>query len=123
MKFTYKEKQYNINFEGNEYAMARRTPAAMERIKALSTNKDMTEYENNMELLKVLFGAEAAQQMFPDSADVNLDKLAAFSAFVLDIFLKEYKELQAQRTEKELKPYTDTLKTLETVSKLDIPGK
>ncbi|MBQ7900356.1 MAG: hypothetical protein IJ365_00140 [Clostridia bacterium] len=123
MKFNYIEKQYDIDFEGKEYTMVQRTPAAMAKIKALSENTEMTEYENNMQLLDVLFGDGAATELFPDNENTNLDKLAAFSTFALDIFMKEYKELKAERAAKELKPYTDTLKTIENVAKFEAKKK
>lgn len=119
MKFNYKEKQYDIEFEGKKYSMAQRTKATMAAIKTLSGNDEMSEYENNMELLCILFGKDNAYNMFPDGEDTNLDKLAAFSNFVLELYMKEYKDIQAEKAAKALKPYTDTIKTLESVSNLE----
>lgn len=119
MKFNYQEKQYDIEFEGKKYTMAQRTKATMAAIKALSENDDMTEYENNMELLCILFGKDNAYNMFPKGEDTNLDKLAAFSNFALELYMKEYKDIQAEKAEKALKPYTDTIKTLESVANLE----
>lgn len=117
MKFNYEEKQYNIDFEGKEYILSQRTPATMARIKELSENTELTEYENNMKLLDVLFGEGRSKEMFPNKENTNLDKLAAFATFALDIFMKEYRELKAERSVKELKPYNDALKNIKNVAK------
>ena len=114
--FEYKEKHHILEVDGVEYEIPQRTAALEKKIRehdAVSGN--MSEYEGNIKLLEILFGKEAAGNMFPDGDDTNLDKLARCTELAVALFTADYAELQKSKAKEKLKdvqPYLSAVNDL-----------
>ena len=124
-KFEFEEKHHVIEIDGIDYEIPQRTAELEKKIKEHDDKVDkMSEYEGNMQMLKILFGEKNAKQMCPDGAKTNLDKLARIVRVSLTLFMNEYDKMQNEDIEKKtagLKPIlqqvTDLTKAADKIQK------
>ena len=101
--FKYEEKHHILEVDGVQYEIPQRTAALENLIRERDANiNNMTEYEANIELLKILFGEEKAFQMFPDGEQTNLDKLEKCTKFAISLYMADHIDMQAKNIRSEL---------------------
>lgn len=114
----FEEKHHILEVDGVEYMIPHRTAELEEKIAEHDANVGkFSEYENNMSMLAILFGEEAAKQMFPDGEQTNLDKLSKCAKLAVAAYyatLQSVKDEEVRQSAEELKPI---LKSLNDVSK------
>lgn len=100
----YIEKHHILEVDGIEYEIPQRTPELEEKIREHDANLPaMTEYEGNMSMLRILFGDENAERMFPDKENTNLDKLLKCTNLAIGLFMLEYKHIQGEKLAEDMK--------------------
>lgn len=114
----FEETHHILEVDGVEYEVRQRTPKIMEEI----ANHDKkvggtSEFESNMDLLSILFGAKEAKAMFPKKESVNLDKLALCVKYAMALFLSDYTANQNESLKETLKELDPALNALDKVSK------
>ena len=106
----YTEKHHILEVDGIEYVVPQRTAALEKKIREHDeTIADKTEYESNIEMLEILFGAEKVKQMFPEGENTNLDKLALCTRYAIGLFMADFNAIQTENLNRkldELKPVT-----------------
>lgn len=116
-EFLYKEKKHIMTVDGKDYTIPQRT-AKREKLLREHDEKlgELTEYESNMDLLTILFGAEAVHEMFPEE-DTNLDKLAKCTKFALALYMSEYAKTQAENIAEKFSQVEPMIKQINDASK------
>lgn len=117
-EFLYEEKHHVLTVDGKDYAVPQRTA---EREKLLREHDEklgeLTEYESNMDLLTILFGAAAAHAMFPEGDKTNLDKLAKCTKYALALYMSEYAKTQAENIAEKFSQVEPMIKQINDASK------
>jgi len=113
----FEEKHHVLEVDGIEYEIPQRTKDIEDKLiehdKKLGT---VPEYESNIDLLEILFGAEAVKTMFPDIKTANLDKISLCARYAIALYRSEQEK---QRTEK-INEAFDTYKPIfDAVSNVD----
>ena len=120
IKLEYEERNHIIEVDGVEYVVPARTPELEEKLKKHDENiEGRTEYENNIELLNILFGKENTKKMFPTKKDTNLDKLSKCAKISIELFMYDFNEIQKENIEKKLgkvKPILDLAKDVNDIA-------
>ncbi|MBR6523453.1 MAG: hypothetical protein IKT39_02440 [Clostridia bacterium] len=110
-KLEFKESNHILEVDGVEYVIPQRTVAIDEKLREHDAKlAERTEYESNMDLLGIIFGEEAAHQMFPEGKETNLDKLSKCVRLTLSLFtLESSKTKQEEMNSKleKIKPVID----------------
>lgn len=118
-KFEFEEKHYILEVDGIEYEIPQRTAALEQKIREHDENiSNVSEYESNYSLLKILFGADNAKKMFPDKNTTNLDKLAKVIRVSIALFMKEYNEMQLSALKDGIKEINPLLSAVDKVANL-----
>lgn len=122
MTLEYTEKHHVLEVDGVEYEIPQRTSALNKKMEEHDEKmKDRSEYENNFDLLCILFGRTQAKKMFPEGENCNLDKLAKCVKLAMALYLAEYNEIQQDNMKQmldRLNPALDTLKDVEKASNM-----
>ena len=99
----FEEKHHILEVDGVQYEIPQRTAALEKLIRERDAKiNEMTEYESNMRLLEILFGADKARQMFPDGEQTNLDKLEMCTKTAIALYMKEHINMQTKNILSEL---------------------
>lgn len=111
MTLEHEVKHHILEVDGIEYEIPQRTAALDEKLREHDSKiAERSEYESNMNLLEIIFGAKSAKTMFPDGKQTNLDKLAKCVKMTLALFSMESNEIRNEEMKKKLesvKPVMD----------------
>lgn len=117
-KLEYTEKHHAIEVDGVEYEIPQRTGALDELIQVHDEKiKDRTEYENNYDVLCILFGDKNAKKMFPDKKTTNLDKLSKCVKLSMALYYADYHAMQSEELQEKIKAVKPTLDMVNKASK------
>lgn len=118
-KIEFEEKHHKIEVDGIEYEIPQRTAVLEDKIKEHDEKiGKVSEYESNYSLLEILFGADAAKQMFPDRNSTNLDKLAKVTRVSIALFMAEFNKMQSNALKDSIDEIKPLLSATDTVTKL-----
>ena len=116
-KIEFAEKHHAIEVDGIKYEIPQRTALLENKIREHDKNvKNMSEYEGNFSMLKILFGEEATRKMFPEGENTNLDKLALVTNTSIELFMLEYNKQRADSLNKKVEEIKPILSTVDKVS-------
>lgn len=122
MTLEYTEKHHVLEVDGVEYEVPCRTAALNKKMEEHDEKmKDRSEFENNFDLLCILFGKTNAKKMFPEGEKCNLDKLAKCVKLAMALYLAEFNEIQQEdmkQTLEKINPLLGTLKDVEKASNM-----
>lgn len=114
----FEEKHHVLEVDGIEYEIPQRTVEIEKKISEHDKNiTAYTEYENNMNMLEILFGTEAAKTMFPDVKTTNLDKLSECTRMALAAYYATANSVENDAINKATEELKLLLKDLVKVSK------
>ena len=100
---SYKPKKVSVRIDGEEYEIAERTPIIDEKLQEHNDNLDnMTSYEASYDLVKILLGETAAQKIFPNGQNENLNRMYFIAKGVDDAYQTEYQEMRDKEYEETL---------------------
>ena len=120
MTLEYTEKHHILEVDGVEYEIPQRTAALNKKLEEHDANmKDRNEFENNFDLLCIMFGKTNAKQMFPEGEKCNLDKLAKCVKLAMALYLADFNEIQQEdirQTLGKINPLLNALKDVEKAS-------
>ena len=123
-KIEFKEKHHAIEVDGIKYEIPQRTALLENKIREHDKNvKNMSEYEGNYSMLVILFGEEAAQRMFPDGENTNLDKLALVTNTAIERFMLEYNKQRADSLNKKIEEMKPMLSTVDKVNAIAVQNQ
>ena len=118
----YTEKHHILEVDGVEYEIPQRTAALSKKMEEHDANmKGRSEFENNFELLCILFGKTKAKKMFSEGENCNLDKLAKCVKLAMALYLADYTEMQQEdmkQTLEKINPLLGTVKDVEKAANL-----
>ena len=100
---TYKPKKVMVRIDGEEYEVAERKPEIDEKLQEHNDNLDnMSAYEASFDLVKILLGEEAANKIFPNGRNENLNRMYFIAKGVDDAYQTEYQEMRDKEYEETL---------------------
>ena len=118
MTLEYTEKHHILEVDGVEYEIPQRTAALNKKMEEHDEKmKDRSEFENNFDLLCILFGKTNAKKMFPEGEKCNLDKLAKCVKLAMALYLAEFNEIQQEDMKQTLEKISPLLGTLKDAEK------
>lgn len=110
-KFVFEEKHHIIEIDGIEYEIPQRTQFIEDELKKRDEEMaGLSEFENNIRVLEILFGKENAEKMFPDKESTNLDKLLKCVNFSLALYRTESFNIKNEPMKKDIQEVKDTLR-------------
>ena len=117
-KVKFEEKTYAIEVDGKTYTIFPRTAERERKNKAHDNNlESMSEFEANMQLLGILIGEDATQEMFNEGDNTNLDKLARVTSCALELYMAEFNRVQTEKLSKKLEEVNPLINQISEVGK------
>lgn len=99
---------YELEINGKAYPIVQRTEETESKIRARDEKiNKVSEYESNIELLKILLGESAVHEIFPDGKSSNLDMIAKAAYYALKYYYHEKNAFEKEVLNKQI----DLLKT------------
>jgi len=112
---SYEPKKVMVRIDGEEYAIAERTPEIDKKLQAHNEHIDsMSSYESSMNLCRILLGDEAVKKIFPNGEKENLNRMYYIARGVDDAYQAEYQEMRD-------KEYEDTLNKMDKLAERTKP--
>lgn len=116
----YTPRDIIVSIGGKEYPLAKRTEktekALREHNRKVSTT---TQYESDMDLVRILLGNAAMKELFPLGEDEDLDRLHLIAVRLSMIYESEYQRIEAMRFEKEINQLDELSEKLKPFSEID----
>lgn len=93
-KFEYDSKVLTVEAYGKTLPLAKKTPALVEKINAVSQAKTTREdIEKTYDVIGDMIGRKARDEIFPSLADVDTDEMSCFWLFLCGEYRRRVTEL------------------------------
>jgi len=99
----YEIRDIIVSINGKEYPVAKRNEKTEKALRYRESKLlTSTQYDSDMELVRILLGPDAAKELFPGGEDENLDRLHYIAAQIYDAYMADYRKIEKERQEKQL---------------------
>ena len=100
---SYNVPAIKVQIDGQEYTVPARTERLERQLKQHDDRlKSVSQYQSDLDLVKIILGADAAKQIFPNGEDENLDRMHYIAVKLMEIYYKAYKDIEDESFEDSL---------------------
>lgn len=100
---SYNVPAIKVQIDGQEYTVPARTERLERQLKQHDDRlKSVSQYQSDLDLVKIILGADAVKQIFPNGEDENLDRMHYIAVKLMEIYYKAYKDIEDESFEDSL---------------------
>ena len=101
----YEPKEVYVTIGGVDYRVADRTEKVEKELREHDRKVGtVSQYESDMEVVRILIGKDAAKKLFPKGEDENLDRLYYIASKLVECYRENYNQIKAESDRKLLEP-------------------
>jgi len=109
----YEPKEVYVTIGGVDYRVADRTEKVEKELRENYRKAGtVSQYESDIELVRILLGKEAAKKIFPNGENENLDRLYYIATKLVELYMENYNQIKAESDKKLLEPVMTQLSEL-----------
>lgn len=100
---SYNVPAIKVQIDGQEYTVPARTERLERQLKQHDDRlKSVSQYQSDLDLVKIILGTDAAKQIFPNGEEENLDRMHYIAVKLMEIYYKAYKDIEDESFEDSL---------------------